>query len=132
MAEQDLWLAIEGLQSQQREMASEIKYLREQVSSSPATVSYNSPESRARSLVQSAEYAFYTHEEAIAWLQKANPGLDDLTPLDAARRSLELTRRSQEQLVEIALTGCPQRPLVEKLKDLLSGASPHDNRDGGK
>lgn len=118
MAERDLWLAIEELRSQQREAAAEIKQLRQEVSRLCARQD-GAPRSRARSIVQSAEFTFDTQEEAAAWLQEKNPELDGLTPLDAARQSAEILLRAQGLLVEIMRRSYEKEPLEEKLKDLL-------------
>ena len=120
MAERDLWLAIEELRSQQREMAAEVEQLRVEVSRLCAERD-GTPDSRARNVVQYAELTFDTHEQATAWLQKAHPELDDLTPLDAARRSAELNRRVQGLLVEIVNRTSTRQPLEDKLKGMLSG-----------
>ncbi|UEM18663.1 DUF2384 domain-containing protein [Skermanella mucosa] len=130
MAESDLWLAIEELRSQQREMAAKLEQLREEVSTLCAERD-GTPDSRARSVVQYAELTFDTHEQALAWLQKAHPELDGLTPLEAARRSAELNRRVQGLLVEIVDRASTRESLEKKLKGMLSGEQADDHLEGG-
>jgi uncharacterized protein (DUF2384 family) len=118
VAETDLWLAIEELRSQQREVAAEVEQLREEVSRLCAERD-GTPDRRAREIIQHAELTFETHEQATKWLQRAHSKLDDLTPLDAARRSPDLHRRVLRLLTEILKRASTQQPLEDKLKNIL-------------
>ncbi|UEM24375.1 DUF2384 domain-containing protein (plasmid) [Skermanella mucosa] len=131
MAERDLWLAIEELRSQQREAAAETEQLRQEVSKLCAGRD-GTPHSRAREIIQHAELTFDTHEQATEWLQAAHPRLDDLTPLDAARRSPELNGRALKLLSDILRWSSINQPLDEKLKDMLSGEQADDHLEGGR